>query len=334
MKSLTVHLALFALSSALALRVWTRADEEDKPRAEMVEVWGGAAESVEAVSYETEGRKVRLEAKKDAGGRYYVARMEKHNVPAVPHGHPPTSTPPASGTQKLAFVGVEAAGELVEKLAPFSALRALGKVPAPRLADFGLDKPEGTLKVRAAGKEHVLSIGASTPGATERYAKYGASGEVFAIPGDVLQSLEFADSRLMQRDLHGFEMDQVTRITLTKGDKKRELVRLADKKQGWADASSPTKPDETVINWMTKLARVRVTEYVENPSAKPRPEDAVVRVEYFADRKSLGFFELYKGSGQPGEPKYLGRSNLTRWFVEVVASAAEQVDQDSGALFK
>ncbi|MFO7177929.1 MAG: hypothetical protein DIU78_004430, partial [Pseudomonadota bacterium] len=152
MKSLTLHIALFALSSALALRVWTRGEEDEKPRAETVEVWEGSPESVESVSYEAEDRKVRLEAKKDEAGRYYVARMEKK----MPHGHPAvsTSTPPENTTQKLAFVGVQAAGDLVEKLAPFAALRALGKVPAPRLADFGLDKPEGTLKVRAAGKEH------------------------------------------------------------------------------------------------------------------------------------------------------------------------------------
>jgi hypothetical protein len=231
----------------------------------------------------------------------------------------------------MAFVGVKAAGELVEKLAKFSAVRALGKVDAGRAAEFGLDKPEGTLKIKIAGKEHVLTIGANTPGATERYAKYGASGEVFAISGDILQSLQFADSRLMERDFHAFELEEVTRIRVTRGGKSRELLRLAGKKDAWADAATPTKADESFGNWMTKLARVRITDYVEAPAKLPAGPS--VRVEYFVGERNAGFLELYEVSGEPGK-EYLGKSEHTRWFAKVLGSAAEQAVQDAATLFR
>jgi hypothetical protein len=256
------------------------------------------------------------------------------------HGHGDTPPPASSGApaapaklEKQAFVGVKAAGETIEKLANMSAVRALGKVDAGRAADFGLDKPEGTLKVKIAGKEHVLTVGGNTPGSGERYAKYGATGEVFAIPGDLMQGLQYADTRLMERDFHAFEDDAVTRIRVTKGAKSRELVRVAGKENAWADAATPAKPDETVVNWLNKLQRARIIEYVEAPNPPPGPDSLSVRVEYFAGPKNLGFLELYKLRGGP-DGEYVGRTEQTRWYVKLLASAAEQADQDSATLFK
>jgi hypothetical protein len=340
MKSLTIHLVMLALASAAALKVWTRDVEQDKPGSSEVEVWSGAPDNVEAVSLDTKQRKVQIEPKKDAAGRYYVVRLEKEEPqatpPAPPHGGAPPAPPPAAPApklQKMSFVGVKAAEEMVGKLAKFSAVRALGKVDASRAAEFGLDKPEGTLKIKIAGKEHQLVIGSTTPGASERYAKYGASGEVFAISGDIMQSLQFADSRLMEREFHGFEPEEVTRIRVTKGGKSREFVRVEGKKDAWADAATPSKADESFVNWLTKLNRVRITDYAEAQAAGPRPESLSVRLDYFVGPKNAGFLELYKVSGDQAS-EYLGKSEQTRWYAKVLASAAEQADQDSTTLFK
>jgi hypothetical protein len=212
-------------------------------------------------------------------------------------------------------------------------VRALGKVDAARASDFGLDKPEGTLKVKINGKEHVLSVGGNTPGSGERYAKYGPTGEVFAISGDLMQGLQYADTRLMEREFHAFDDDTVTRIRLTKGSKSRELVRVAGKENAWADAATPTKPDESVVNWMSKLQRARIVDYVEAPNPPPGPDSMSVRLEYFVGSKNVGFLELYKLRPGP-EGEYVARSEHTRWYVKLLASAAEQADQDVNTLFK
>ncbi|MDQ2644086.1 MAG: DUF4340 domain-containing protein [Myxococcota bacterium] len=338
MKGLTIHVALLALASAAALKIWTRDAEQDKTAAAEVSVWSAPAESVEHVVLETKSRKVVIEPKKDAVGRYYVLRVEKDaGDPAGDGDEPPKHPEPPKGPLKqetLAFVGVKSADETVGKLAKLSAVRALGKLDPARAADFGLDKPEGTLKIKISGKEHVLTIGANTPGASERYAKYGASGEVFAISGEIMQSLQFADSRLMERELHAYEPEEVTRIRVTRGGKSRELVRIAGKQDAWADAATPTKPDESFGNWNTKLARVRITDYVEKPAVAPTPANQSVRVEYFAGSKSLGFLELYKLPGGSEGNEYLAKSEQTRWYAKVLGSAAEQADQDSANLFK
>ena len=151
----------------------------------------------------------------------------------------------------------------------------------------------------------------------------------------------FAESRLVERELHRFEPDEVTRARIVKGGDARELSRIEDKKDGWASAASPGVLDETVGNWMTKLERLRVMTYIETPPKPIAPEDVVVRVEYFDKNNEVGFLELVKlppkePAKEPGKAKaqYLVKSENTRWYAEVLASTAEQVEQDLASVFK
>lgn len=349
MKSILLHVAALAVSSALALSVWLRDEDASQPKAAEVEVWSGRSDAVEAVIYESSTRKVRLEPRKDEIGRWYVAHFEKteEQTDAAERPPHPVPLPSASGTTagtpspapatppkrtSQTFVGVKEADELVKRLAPLLAIRSVGKFDPKRAADFGLEKPEGTLRVKVGGKEHVLTIGEQTPGGGERYAKYGTTGEVFAIPSDLTQGLAFADTRLMERELHAFPPEDVMTITLHKGGKTRSFARVTGKQDAWADAATPAKADETISNFLTKLERVRVTDYVEKPAPAPKPENLVVRVEYGGKSKSLGYLELYRLPGEKAE--YLAKSEYSRWHAKVVASAAEQVDRDLATLLK
>lgn len=341
MKPLVWHGAVLLVSAGLAYSVWNKDEPAPEKEQSSVDVWGGSQASFSKLSFEGKTRKVRLESQKDALGYYYVAAVDKDDAPD-PHanvpGHGdkgPLKPPEASGDKKetTRFVSVKAGETLVKALAPLKALRAVGKVEPGRNEEFGLDKPEGTLKVTVDGKEHVLVIGATTPGGNERYARYQNNGEVFAISGDIAQSLMFGESRLPERDLHGFKNDEIVKVRVTKGGKSRELLRVKEKNEGWADVASPTKQDETAGNWMAKVGRLRGSDFVEKPAAPVKPEDAVVRVEYFDGSKSVGFVELYKQPGEKGN-EFLARTEWGRWYVKVPASTAEQVEQDVGSVLK
>ncbi len=164
-------------------------------------------------------------------------------------------TPPAKHST-LRFVGVKAADDFVRSLAPLRALRAVGKIEGTRAEEFGFDKPEGTLKLTLAGKPQSLLIGGATPGGSERYAK-SASGDVFAISGEIVQNLLYADSRLAERELQSFKPEEATRVKVSRAGKSRDLSRVPQKNEGWADSSTPTKLDETAGNWMAKLGRLQ-----------------------------------------------------------------------------
>jgi Domain of unknown function (DUF4340) len=338
-KPLVLHGALLVVTAGLAYSVWNKDEPLPEKQQAMVDVWGGSQASFTKLSFESKTRKVRLEGQKDALGFYYVGTVDKEDAPpADPHAGvagAPLKAPDAKEPKKepSRFVSVKAAETLVKSLAPLQAVRAVGKVEAGRNEEFGLDKPEGTLKVTIDGKEHVLVIGGTTPGGSERYARYQNSGEVFAISGDIAQSLMFGDSRLPEHELHGFKNDEVTKVRLQKGGKSRELLRVKDKNEGWGDAASPTKQDETAGNWMSKLGRLRGSDFVEKPAKALRPEDAIVRVEYFDGGKSIGFVELYKVPGEKGND-YLARTEWGRWYVKVPANSAEQVEQDLASVLK
>jgi hypothetical protein len=84
---------------------------------------------------------------------------------------------------------------------------------------------------------------------------------------------------------------------------------------------------------MTKVGRLRVMDYVENPPAPLTPESQVVRLEYFGGQKSLGFLELFKVPGEKAS-EYLMRSEQTRWHVKALSNVGEQVEQDLGSVLK
>jgi hypothetical protein len=338
-KSLGVHALVLALASGLALSVWLKDEKAEAPGSEKgdrVTVWPGSVESVERVRFEGPNRKVVLDAKKDATGRYYEASVEKEEALRNPHGPADAGAPePEPSTKKtsLRFIGVKAAAETVEKVAPLLAVRALGKYDPKQAEEFGLDKPEGTLSVKLSGGEQSLVVGGATPGGQERYAKHSASGQLYAVSSDLVQSMLGAETRLIERDLHAFPDTDVTRLRVAKAGKSRELVAVAEKKGAFADPATPTKSDETAGNWLTKVGRLRVTEYVEKPAAPLSPESAIVRIEYFGGKKALGFLELYKVPGEKGSD-YLIRSEQTRWYVKVLSSVGEQVEQDLASVLK
>jgi hypothetical protein len=334
-KPLALHGGLLLVSAGLAYGVWNRDEPLPDKQPGMVDVWGGSQASFSKLSFEGKTRKVRLESQKDELGYYYVTTVDTEEPPP-PAGHMVPSAaplkPPAPKTTR--FVSVKAGETLVKGLAPLKALRALGKLGADRNEEFGFDKPEGTLKVTIDGKEHVLVLGGTAPGGSDRYAKYQGSGEVFAISGDIAQSVLFGDSRLPEREPHGFKNDEFSRVRVSKGAKSRELVRVKDKNDGWGDVATPTKLDETAGNWMTKLGRLRGSEFVEKPTSPLKPADALIRVEYFdTGTKPLGFIELYKLPGEKGND-YLIRTEWERWYVKVPSSTAEQVETDLASVLK
>jgi hypothetical protein len=86
---------------------------------------------------------------------------------------------------------------------------------------------------------------------------------------------------------------------------------------------------------MTKLGRLRVLEYVEKLEKPPGPESIVARVEYYDEkRRPLGFLELVKVKGKGDEVDYYARSEHSRWYVKLLKSAAEPLEQDLGSVLK
>ena len=329
-----VHLGVLAVAAIAAIGVWTR-DKEPKAVAQGdVTVWSGRASDVERVAYEAKTRKVTLEAKKDKVGRYFVGTVEKESTPpphAAGDAGADATPPPAPTRTTTALVSVSAGDKFAEAVAPFKALRALGKIGDDRAAEFGLDKADASVTIKVGGAERKLLLGGATPGGGDRYIKDAASGEVYAVKGEPFRNLESAESLLMERDLHEWKDIDATEAKIIAGGKTRAIVRGgAEGKKFWADPARPNENDETLGNWTSKLDRLRPTEFVlEAPKG-----ETVVRLEYTGGSKSLGFVEVIKAPGASGKADYFLQTERTRLFGKVAAQLAEQLEQDTGSVVK
>ncbi|MDI1474956.1 DUF4340 domain-containing protein [Polyangium sp. y55x31] len=332
-RGLFVHVGLFVLASVSAVAVWTR-DEQPKALVQTeATVWPGRPADVAKVVFEGKNRKVSLESKSDKLGAYYLGTLEREATP--PPATPDAGAPPPApgGSTKTEFVGVGVAQKLVESLAPLKALRALGRIPEDRAAEFGLAEPEGTLTVTIGGAERKLVLGGTTPGGGDRYVREPQTGETYVIDGGAMRDLDTAESRLVERELHGWKEAEVSTAELSAGGKKRQIVRGGPEgKRFWADPGAADQKDETAANFMAKLDRLRPTDYV---TSEPAGKNEVLRVEYAAG-SPIGFLELVRvpATDPLSTVEYFVRTERTRLYAKVPRQTAEQVEQDLGSILK
>ncbi len=356
LKAIGVHVVLLGVATASAVAVWTKDEKAAVVDESQFEVWRGAPDKVEKIVLESPKRVVTAEARKDKFGRYFVVALDKE---ITPPSQPPKRLPdgglekvepskePAK-REKKSFIAVKAANELAQSLAPLMGLRSVGKIEDSRAEEFGFHEAQGTVKVWIAGKEHSMTLGGATPGGADRYVKDGA-GHVFVVAGTIARDLETAETRLVERNLHEFADEDITRVKLTVKDVVRELVRGGTgKPKHWANPGSADQQDETAGNFMSKIDRLRVTDYIEGSEGDKAGDDLVVRVEYFGETGPLGFLEVVtvpggaaaaptpddEGGSSTGKDDYIARTEYTRWFAKVTASVGEQIAQDVGSVVK
>lgn len=326
-KSTLVHAAVLGVSVVAAIGVWTREKEPKALAQGDVVVWSGRAGDVEKIAYESKTRKVAIEAKKDAAGRYFVGTLERE---AAPHPHAADAGAPPARPTTVGFVSVGPGDKLAEALGTLKALRALGKIGDDRAAEFGLKDPEATVTITIGGAERKLVVGGTTPGGGDRYVRVASSGEVYVLKGEPLRNLESPDSLLLERELHDWKDSEVQKARVETGGKARDMVRGgAEGKRFWADGATPETNDETLGNWMSKLDRLRPTEFL---LSGPEAREPLLRVEY-SGKKPLGFVEVVKVAGGD-KPTYYLRTERTRVYGKVVGSLAEQLEQDLGTIVK
>jgi hypothetical protein len=336
-RGLILHFVLLACATALAVYVWTR-DKQPKALAQAeVTIWSAKPADVTGVTYESKTRKVTLEAKSDAAGRFFLGSIVKTPAPkpaAADAGADAAAevTKPAEPTTTT-FVSVGGAEKLLDDIAPLKAYRSVGRSLGDRAGEFGLAEPEGTLLVSIGGQPRKLAVGGPTPGGADRYVRDEASGEVFVIKGDIVRSLDTADAKLVERELHDWKEADVEGAKVTAGGKARDVTRGTDgTKKFWADPANAGANDETVSNWFTKLDRLRPNEYALTP---PEGAESVVRVEYTGGGKGIGFLEVFKApSASGGKADYYVLSERIRHHAKVTASLAEQVEQDVASVAK
>ncbi len=332
-RSIFVHAGLVVTSAVIAIGVWTR-DKQPKALVQSdVTLWQGKPKDVESIVYEGKKKRLELSAKKDDLGRYFVGSVEKEKAAPRPAPDAGAAEPAAGEKVVTGLMSITPVEKLLDVLAPLKAIRAVGQVPADREGEFGLSEPEGTLTVKMGSAERKLLFGGPTPGGSDRYVRDPANGEVYVVKGQVFRDVDTAESALMERDLHEWKDAEIVTAKIVASGKSRTVVRGGtDAKRFWADEAAKETADETIGNWMSKVDRLRPTEYLQAP---PEPRETVVRIEYSGAGGALGHLEIIRGpAGDSGKPQYFVLTERTRLHGKVTGSVGEQVEQDVATLVK
>jgi len=232
------------------------------------------------------------------------------------------------------FVANEALDGIVENVAPLKVVRRLGKVVSSRLPDFELDEPRATLKIDLERGERVLKIGGMTYGGGNHYALDETNGEVYLLEQNLVRDIEMAQNRLMQRDLHRFEITDIASVEVVAGGRRLVLDhrnRQDPRERTW-EPQEGGATGEVAPNWMRQLGRLRALGY---PEAEERPADdaePILRLEYRDESgEVVGHFEIAQRSGETAE--FFGRSEATGTWVRLSHSSADQIVEDLDDIF-
>lgn len=262
-------------------------------------------------------------------------------APAAPAAPAPIHEVKETLTTK-AFRGNEQADKLLDLFAPMRVVRALGVVDEKKLKELGLDATKKSLTITAKGQPTKFALGQNSYGSGDIYAR-DQQGQVYLLSHRMVSDFEFAESRLMERRMHRFERGDFDRLeiqaTTAKGPKTRTLIQKNRQDNAnfyFADASAPDKRDDSARNWVDKVLRMAINDYVnegEEPqpsteSASGAPTGPVVTLKFFDGRKQIGEAVFSRYPNKSGQMEYYAKTETTIGMVRLLTATAESAIQD------
>jgi hypothetical protein len=317
-KSLLVHAVLALGGLGLAYAVWTD-DDRGRTRAQ-VTVWDCDADAVTKVRLEGERYHATLERKGQGAEAYWW----------VSHA---SRTQDAEATARE-FTASDTVDKYLDTLAPLRASREVGQLDDETLEQVGLHEPKDRLTISCGGKDRTFLVGENAFGSGDRYLRDERGGAVYLTDAALVRDLESAQARLMQRKLHTFEWNTIAKIGAGGYGRDKTLLhrnRHDPSQAEWVDEAEPDRRNELYGNWLNRLRRMSVLEYL-NPDEEPGGDGAdaqAVATLRFLDKRDKVVDELVLLRTVADDAvEYYARTKATRSWVKLPRSLAKEVAQD------
>lgn len=342
-RSVAVQGGLAGLALLAAYTTWQRAPELSAGEVFVLDI---TKTDLEKVRFEDQEGKAwsELAKGKDDKGQFVSVRMsgyDNSNIP-MPAGHPGI---PLKLPDRLVR-GNDSATRLFERFAPLRASRALGVLDAGKQKELGLDTSKKFVEVTARGVKRRFAIVPAPPGGSDPYVRDLADNKVYIVPRQILSDMQAASTNLVDRRLHDFKLEEVDKVVLEAGGKRRELaasryedlpgVRLAP-------IETPDKPDPTIKNWHDRIFNLFASEVLgqgEVPTAgAPVP---ALKIEYFSRGRKVGFVEMGRAGGAaasstatpPPQPDVYARSEHALGWLKMGPDAKPLLTEGEGFVNK
>ena len=344
MNTLIVNGFLAAFGLSAAYWAWTYEEPTGENAIELVDC---DAQSFSKLTLDLESRTTTLEKRKNG---YWVTVVNKASKDAEKKGKSDATT-----LVYPALVDIED-DFLKTSVTPLRAARSLGKIAKKSYKTLGLDKPAGSL-VLNCGRTTTYKLGKAAYGSGDRAIK-AKDGSVHLLSQAFMSKLETADTQLVQREFRTWDNTEVDAIeihTAAGARTLKQLNRLDEKAAQWVDAAQPDKRNDLYSNWVSRVAQLRVSSFLEQGQTPGSDIDnasgdveEVVKLTYKDARgNSLGDLELQRvpttekaPAVAPGmesevpqpEPKtgynYYARSTATKLWSRVARGVGDQIADD------
>lgn len=344
-RSVAIHGGVLAALLAFSWAEWTAPPKVDT--GDKVLLLQGEVDKIERVAWKSEKEEVSIERKLDAAGAYlwvtHTKWEEKKTPPtpptvpeapeADPTGADAAEAPPTEPVEpeKVAktqiFKAGEAADELLKELSPLLALRQLTDVPADKMSTLGLDAPKESLEIVRDGRTRVLEVGGEAYGSKDRYVRDKDSGAIYLVDNEVLKPLQFARSKLPDRQLFSIPKEKVESAVISGGMATLDVLQknAEDKEKAtWVKTASPDAPAEQLVTWMNKALQLKSSSYVAEADT---PADLEPRFRLTL-RGTDGSVQTLEVMQSPSTSDWYGRSEHTRGLVKLLRSTTSSLSED------
>jgi hypothetical protein len=249
------------------------------------------------------------------------------------------------------FLANKQINDIVASLNPLLAERDLGAVDEAGLAEYGLKDAKDFFTVTAGSKTFKLILGKKSYGSNNRFAMVASDAKkkaVLLINNSNIEALQRANLRLFQRDLTDFELDDVTHVSITAGDKSKKIAHIQRGNDGeltWSDEgeNQPAKPSYGA--WMDRVGKLLLISYADDSDTKKLEGQApFLKLTYEKNGKSLGSVAFFKTLAAPPNSKpgdvqkptpafdYWVYSDSLGSFGKLAPPRIEPIEKDIGAI--
>jgi len=308
-KSIPVFALILVVGMGMS---WQRYTSDEPEAKEGVVAMDLRKDDLQKIVYASAELEVTFEMKLDAIGPYGWVTVVEHKKKK---GDDDVETITDTTSQ---FKAGPAADKLIEAFAPMYALRQLDTVDELKLRQFGLEKPEISVVVTAAGKETHFDIGGETYGTRDFYVRNNATGRVYVLNDEAIKPLKFGNSRLPERGLTSFKTETIDGVSLGQGS---AIASWSQKNKDdrtaayWVRDEGGAR-DETFTNFLGKAMKLKSTSYVQ---AADRPAELAPAFDFTlrVDGKPSETLRFQKG----GDDWYV-ESEFTRGLVKLTRGPA------------
>ena len=357
MKQVVILGGLLAISLVGSYMTWTADDSEDI--SDGVVLVSTSAADLESIEWQEEKKTATVVRKKDKVGEYievtFVERKEIRKRPEKPKDDakkddatkedgdatkdgddkagdeaPEEEEPPEIKVITQVFTGNDAANDLWESFAPLMALRELALSADNDGSAFGLDEPDGSITITGRSTTK-LAVGSEAYGTRDRYVKSG--DKVYLVDDKTLRPLQFANTRMVERRLHGVDDQDMVSVTVTRGADTRTFTQqnAADRgKSYWADVETPDDKDIEGGTYVDKLSKLRAQKYVAEADT---PAGLTPAFTFVVKSKNETWTVQVLEAKEGDSTSWYALSSFNRSLVELTRSLASEAIADLDTLF-